>query len=353
MNSEISMIRHQYIDRDSRQVHTERLYGDGMIRFLYSDICEKAPFLFRILTSARLSKWLGYLNYETFIGGKILGNGDFLKACGIDGGECFEDTRRLDTLKKIFERKIRYWDCRPMPRDPGAVVSPCDARMLFGSLSENSSLFIKGKYFDFEELIGSNKSTWLSTFRDGDFALFRLTPEKYHYNHTPVSGKIVDFYQIMGAYHSCNPQALLTVATPYSKNKRIVTVFDTDVSGGTSVGLVAMIEVVALMIGGIVQCYSTKQYNDPISIGTGMFVNKGLPKSLFRPGSSTVILLFEKDRVRFADDIAANMSAAGVESIFSSGFGKPLVETDVKVRSLIGSVIRPVKSISCNADYVQ
>jgi phosphatidylserine decarboxylase len=41
---------------------------------------------------------------------------------------------------------------------------------------------------------------------------------------------------------------------PYSKNKRVVTIIDTDVEGGTGIGLVAMIEVVALMIGDIVQC---------------------------------------------------------------------------------------------------
>ena len=353
MNDHISMIRHQYIDRESRQICTEQLYGDGIIRFIYSNICENAPFLFRILTGARMSRWLGYLNYETFIGKRILGNGDFLKACGIDGGECIDDIRQMDNLKKVFERKIAYWKCRPMPKDRSAIVSPCDARMIYGSLSETSHLFIKGKFFNLEELIGNDKKKWLCAFLDGDFAIFRLTPEKYHYNHTPVSGKIKDFYQIAGTYHSCNPHAVLTVATPYSKNKRVVTIFDTDVPGGTSIGLVAMIEVVALMIGDIVQCYSEKGYDNPVSVGTGMFIGKGLPKSLFRPGSSTVILLFEKNRVRFADDIVANMSQTGVESIFSRGLGKTLVETDVKVRSLIGSNCESSNELSRKALYVQ
>ena len=102
-------------------------------------------------------------------------------------------------------------------------------------------------------------------------------------------------------------------------------------------GLVAMIEVVALMIGDIVQSYSGKKYDNPFSVGTGMFVEKGMPKGLFRPGSSTVVLIFQKDRVRFADDIVANMFYPDAESIFSSGFGKSLVETDVKVRSYIAS----------------
>ncbi len=338
MSGQQSLVGHQYIDRKSGQICTERLYAHRLIKLLYSHVLENAPLLFRLLIGARFTQWLGYLNYESFIGGKILGHDEFMKACDIDRGECLEDPRRLDTLKKIFERQIRYWVCRPMPQDVGTVVSPCDARMLCGSLSETSQLFIKGKFFDLPELLGKDKKRWLSAFQDGDFALFRLTPEKYHYNHTPVAGKIIDFYEVGGLYHSCNPQAVLTVATPYSKNRHVVTIIDTDVPGGTAIGLVAMVEVVALMIGGISQCYSIRGYDDPVSIGTAVFLEKGLPKSLFRPGSSTVVLLFEKERIRFTPDLIVNMSVSGVFSVFSQGFGKSLIETDVKVRSLIGNV---------------
>jgi phosphatidylserine decarboxylase len=264
-----------------------------------------------------------YLNLQTIL--------------NINDEECVDPPEKMDTLRKIFERKIRYWQCRPMPNDPLAIVSPADSRMLFGSFSKTSSIFIKGKFFDFEEMLGINKRTWLAAFQDGDFAIFRLTPEKYHYNHTPVAGRIIDFYPISGSYHACNPNAVVSVVTPYSKNKRVVTIIDTDVEGGSCVGIVAMIEVVALMIGDIVQCYSEKEYENPLSVGTGTFVKKGMPKSLFRPGSSTVVLIFQKNRVRFADDIAANMSYPDAQSIFSQGFGKPLVETDVRVRSYIGS----------------
>jgi len=336
MSAKNATIRHQYIDRESGQVCTERLYADRMINLLYSNILENAPVLFRLLTGARFTKVLGYLNYESFIGGKILGHDYFMKACNIDIRECIETPWSLDTLKRIFERKICYWECRPMPQDAGAIVSPCDARVLCGSLSETSQLFIKDKFFDLEELLRKDKKRWRIALRDGDFAIFRLTPEKYHYNHTPVAGKVIDFYQVEGIYHSCNPHAVLTVATPYSKNRHVVTIIDTDVPGGTAIGLVAMVEVVALMIGGISQCYSKTGYDDPVSVGTGMFLEKGVPKSLFRPGSSTVVLLFEKGRMSFEKDIIANMSADGGVSIFSQGFGKSLMETEVKVRSLIG-----------------
>jgi len=187
--------------------------------------------------------------------------------------------------------------------------------------------------------LGKDKHQWLNAFRNGDFAVFRLTPEKYHYNHTPVSGEVVDLYEVSGGYHSCNPSATINVVTPFSKNKRVVTIFDTDVPFGTRVGLVAMVEVVALMIGDVVQAYSETQYCNPKPIIPGMFLKKGAPKSLYRPGSSTNLIIFQPGRIEFSDDLVRNRFLSNVQSRFSEGFGKPLVETDIKVRSTIGEVI--------------
>lgn len=117
-----------------------------------------------------------------------------------------------------------------------------------GSLKQHHDFFIKEKFFAFEELLGPRQKKWLQAFRDESFAIFRLTPEKYHYNHLPVSGNVVDFYTIDGDYHSCNPAAVVAAVTPYSKNRRTVTIIDTDVPGGTQVGQVAMVEIVALML---------------------------------------------------------------------------------------------------------
>jgi phosphatidylserine decarboxylase len=98
-----------------------------------------------------------------------------------------------------------------------------------------------------------------------------------------------------------------------------------------------MIEVVALMIGDIVQAYSCHGYDAPQTVERGMFLEKGQPKSLYRPGSSTDILIFQQGRVSFAEDLLSNMRQPGVSSRFTHGFGIPLVETDVRVRSLIAS----------------
>lgn len=90
------------------------------------------------------------------------------------------------------------------------------------------------------------------------------------------------------------------------------------------------------MIGEIDQRYSEQEYRDPKPMKRGAFLRRGCPKSLFRPGSSTTVLLFQEQRVDFCQDLLTNLHRADIPSRYSQGLGKPLVETDVKVRATIG-----------------
>jgi phosphatidylserine decarboxylase len=327
---------HQYVDRSSDAVVDERLYADQVVRFLYGPARERAPALFAALTGARMSSLLGFLNYDSWIGARLSGNRAFSARCGLDLSECADPPESLRSARARFERKIRYWECRPMPADPAAVVSPADARALVGSLRETGALPVKEKFFRPDELFLDRGAEWAPRFIDGEYAIFRLTPDKYHWNHTPVAGVVADRFELPGRHHACNPEAVVAIATPHSKNARCVTLIDTDVPGGTGAGLVAMVEVVALMIGRITQAYSEVRYDDPRPVERGTFVRRGCPKSLFQPGSSTVILLFERGRVTFAADLLANRGGRGARSRYTSAFGEPLAETDLRVRSLVG-----------------
>ncbi|WP_320044689.1 phosphatidylserine decarboxylase [uncultured Desulfobacter sp.] len=329
-------MKHQYIDRETRQVKTENLKADPVISTIYSSIRENSFFLFRLMISARMSSLIGAVSYDLPFFTPPTDVPRFLADHGIDLSEVAGAPGKLDTLRKIFERKIRYEQLRPMPEDVSAVVSPADSRLLVGAFSKSSALFIKGKFFDFCELISPDKPQWLRAFDHGRFVVTRLTPDKYHYNHTPVAGTVIDLYEIDGHFHSCNPGAVVREVTPYSKNRRVVTIIDTDVPGGTRCGLVCMVEVVAMMIGKIVQCYSKKGYENPQAVEPGLFMEKGCPKSLYRPGSSTTIVIFQKQRVCFSKDLVENQMRTDVSSRFSEGFGRALVETEVTVRSGIG-----------------
>lgn len=104
-----------------------------------------------------------------------------------------------------------------------------------------------------------------------------------------------------------------------------------------------MIEVVALMVGQIEQRYSEHRYENPVTVSKGMFLRGGAPKALFRPGSSTVVLLFQPDRIRFARDLVENR-CRGVPSRFSAVPGMAITETDVAVRSPLAM---PLEDSSC------
>ena len=81
-------------------------------------------------------------------------------------------------------------------------------------------------------------------------------------------------------------------------------------------GNVIMAEVGATMVGSMVQTYS------------GDFVNKGDEKGYFKFGGSTVVLLFEKNKIRLDNDLLINTL---------KGY-----ETSVKQGERIGaSMIRP------------
>lgn len=332
------MIPHQFVHRESGIVLDEKLFGDRIVNLLYSKTREHMPSLFRALTGARSSALLAWANFDLPLSSKLLGSRRFLESCGVSMQECVEPPSHFTTPRRVFERQIRYWDCRPMSGMPDAVVSPADSRVVAGSFASSSQVYVKDKFFRYEELLGSDRE-WIDVFRNGDFAIFRLTPDKYHYNHCPVSGRVTDIYEIEGEFHSCNPGAVVKLVTPYSKNKRSVTVIDTDVPEGSRCGKVAMIEVTALMIGEVVQAYSDFHYNQPTPVVPGMFLRKGQPKSFYRPGSSTDILIFEKDKIRFEDDILSNMFRKDVHSRLSIGFSKNLVETDVQVRSTIARTV--------------
>ena len=332
-------LAHQYID-NRQNVIDETLFADRVVRWLYSSARERAPGIFNALTSAHSSKLLAHLHFDMKLTTRLLGNKKFLKQCGVNLEECIDPPESFTTARRIFERKIRYWECRPKPNNPDAILSPADSRMLIGSLSRDSQLFIKEKFFSFEELIGHDKFRWINSFKGGDFAIFRLTPDKYHFNHVPVSGKVVDIYEVDGHFHSCNPGAIVRVVTPYSKNRRVITIIDTDVPGGSNVGLVAMVEIVALMIGDIEQCYSDKEYLNPIKVEPGLLLKKGQPKSLYHPGSSTDVLIFQPNRMQFDDQLIENLTHTDANNRFTKAFNQPLIETDVAVRSSIGTPIK-------------
>src|SRR5258706_16312192 len=107
---------HHYRQRGSGCLCPEPLCSDGFIQFLYAEpVRERATTLFRLLTSHRLaSELFAWLSFDMPWGGRRFGIARFLKRCGVDLGECVDPNITARTARALFERQIRYWECRPM-----------------------------------------------------------------------------------------------------------------------------------------------------------------------------------------------------------------------------------------------
>ena len=155
----MKLAAHQFVDRDTGEVRSERPFGDWIVNYLYCQKRERAPMVYQLLGSQWFSGFLGWVNYDFPLGQNISGIRRFLKNCAIDLTECLEKPEQIDTAQERFlSAGVRYWQCRPMCAEESVVVSPADSRVFLGACKETSMLVLKGKFFDFEELIGADEA---------------------------------------------------------------------------------------------------------------------------------------------------------------------------------------------------
>ena len=77
-------MQHHYVERDTRRIKTEQFYGDQAVQFLYSRIREQSSWLFRRLTSARISRVLSYMNYDGILSNRMKNYLDIHQQLNID-----------------------------------------------------------------------------------------------------------------------------------------------------------------------------------------------------------------------------------------------------------------------------
>ena len=57
-------MKHQYIDRETREVRTETLKGDPVVNAIYSSVRENAGIVFNMLVSPRMTALIGAVSYD-------------------------------------------------------------------------------------------------------------------------------------------------------------------------------------------------------------------------------------------------------------------------------------------------
>jgi len=193
-----------------------------------------------------------------------------------------------ETFNAFFARKLQP-SARPIasPEDPKVAVQPADCRlMVFDTLDEATSLWVKGKAFTLPALLGSEEAA--RPFVGGAISIHRLAPQDYHRFHSPVDGRITNRHPIPGDLWTVNPVAINMVDV-FTENKRTVTHISSDVFGE-----VAYVNVGAHMVGAM-----------EFTAQEGETMTKGQDYGYFEFGGSTVICVWQKDKILFNGDIIA------------------------------------------------
>ena len=176
------------------------------------------------------------------------------------------------------------------------IISPADSKVLCYDIGDDLKFTVKGSVYTPEEITGN--CTDLSSFAGGKALVFRLSMDDYHHYCFIDSGRVLSSNEIKGKLHTVS--SISSKYKIYKENHRIVNVLDTD-----HFGKVIYIEVGALLVGRIKNNGALK-------------FEKGQEKGYFEQGGSTVVLFFEKDRIKVDDDIL-EMSGNGIETKVKMG----------------------------------
>lgn len=282
----------KYYERESGQLKTEKVAGEKWLSWLYYNPIGEAT-LWALAKRKFVSAIYGNMMDWSYSAKKIE---PFIENFDIDMSIAQE--QEFDNFNDFFVRKLKDY-ARPVDTCATVVVSPADGKILAYSDISNSDFIIKGYRFDVYSFL--DNADIAQKYSDGALLIVRLAPMDYHRFHFPVSGKIAPNKKIEGYYYSVNPIALRKKAEIFCLNKREYTIISNPLFGD-----VVMAEVGATMVGSIEQTFE------------GSFANKGDEKGYFEFGGSTVVLLFEKNKIEIDNDLLIN-TAQGYETTVEMG----------------------------------
>lgn len=281
------------IDRETKQKIEEKvpyksslvfLYGNNPLAWLIRPLIGKLPFFSRLF---------GYLQRRPSSAKHIV---PFIGKYGIDTTEFRDPVDSYKSFNDFFTRKLKT-SARTITNGNDVAILPADGRYLaFQDINHEQGIFIKGKKFSLETLLGDKKLA--HKYAQGSMVIARLAPVDYHRFHFPCNCIPSAPKQINGPLYSVNPIALKRNINILTENKRVITRLKTE-----HFGTMLFIEVGATYVGTIIQTYEPEKH-----------YAKGDEKGYFAFGGSSLILLFEPFRIQLDQDLIAN-SHQGFETL--------------------------------------
>jgi phosphatidylserine decarboxylase len=214
----------------------------------------------------------------------------FIETFHIDLNDIEKPVDQYPNLNAFFSRKLKP-KSRPFVQDASIFCSPADGKVfVYPQLDERTLLPIKGSHVNIEALLASESDA--RPFHGGAACIVRLAPYDYHRFHFPTDGQASPPKDIRGRYYLVNQLALVLKPDLFAHNKRAVTYIETE-----TFGRFAYIEVSGFAVGRIIQTH------------TPGAVKCGQEKGYFQFGGSTLVLLFEPDKVNFDQDLITHTQA--------------------------------------------
>ncbi len=265
---------------------------------------------FRILPTCLLSRFAGFiaqLHLPGFLLKPIINW--YCRTYNVNREEYFIPESGFRNFDMFFTRELKE-GVHKIDTGKKTVISPVDGRVQeFGEIRGNSILQAKGIDYSLEELIPSPTAR---EFRDGSFMTIYLSPSDYHRIHSPVNGNVKGYYHIPGKLYTVQEFMVKGYKGLYSINERMISYIQTDN------GLVAVCKIGALDVGRITLSYSDAATNRAFRKREERFfpdqslpfIKKGEELGIFHIGS-TIILLFQKNRVDFNSFISGDRLRMG------------------------------------------
>ena len=286
----------RFYNRYTQSTETEQVYGEKWLRWSYETPLGRLA-VAALIKRAWFSHWYGWRMNKRISAQKVL---PFIVDYGLDTEEFVRNPLEFSSFNQFFYRALKK-EARPIASGGEVAVFAADGRhLVFPDVDAADGFYVKGMKFALAELFGDEELA--RTFAGGAMVISRLCPVDYHRFHFPVDGTPSEPKLINGYLFSVNPIALRRNAGYLVQNKRAVTLID-----APRFGRVAMLEVGATCVGSIKNLFPA-----------GRPVEKGAEKGFFAFGGSCVITVFQKGRIRFADDLVVQ-SARYVETYARMG----------------------------------
>lgn len=226
----------------------------------------------------------------------------FIKAYGINMSEAkLENASDFKTFNDFFTRELKD-GARTIKEDPAEICYPVDGKISQQGPIVNDTL-IQAKGFDYSltTLLGGDEET-AAPFQGGEFSCIYLAPKDYHRIHMPMAGTLREMIYVPGDLFSVSPLTANNIPNLFSRNERVVAIFD------TAVGPMAMVLVGATIVASIETTWAGTvtppagkdifRWTYPAEGLNAIHLEKGEEMGRFKLGS-TVICTFPQNSIEF------------------------------------------------------